>query len=153
MFKDNYKKYKQLRKDYKYFIYEGFSIKSDKDKISIIYDFNLADKFYFHPSIEIIKGNHIKDELNQHEISNFAFHIGMIELISYWKAACPKLIIVKPYKLNDSQIAWWKNLYFNGMGEFFYLNNIHDQQDEIIEIICESEKEITPFNLSLENHT
>ncbi len=152
MFKDNYKKYKQLRKDYKFFIYEGFSIKSDKDKISVIYEFNLADKFYFYPSIEIIKGNHIKDELNQHEISNFAFHIGMIELISYWKAACPKLIIVKPYKLNDSQIAWWKNLYFNGMGEFFYLNNIHDQQDEIMEIICESEKEIIPFNLSLENN-
>ncbi|MCD4682010.1 MAG: hypothetical protein K8R86_01895, partial [Bacteroidales bacterium] len=151
MFKDNYKKYKQLRKDYKFFIYEGFSIKNDKDKISVIYDFNLADKFRFHPTLEIVKGKYFNNDISDQTLQNFVFHIGMIELISYWKAACPKKIIIKPYKLRDTQIAWWKHLYFNGLGEFFYLNNIHESVHEIFDIKCESDEEVKAFNVDLDN--
>ena len=128
MFKDNYKKYKQLRKDYKFFIYEGFSIENDKDKISVIYDFNLADKFRFHPVLEILKGKYFKNDPSPQIIKNFVFHIGMIELISYWKAACPPNIIIKSFKLDEYQVNWWKKVYFNGLGEFFYLNNISTNQ-------------------------
>ena len=52
------------------------------------------------------------------------FNIGMIELISYWKCACPENVIIKCGKLTDEQIAFWKKLYFNGLGELFYRNNI-----------------------------
>jgi len=29
------------------------------------------------------------------------FHIGMVELISYWKSACPKKVIIKAGYLNE----------------------------------------------------
>jgi len=149
--KDNYKKYTQLRKDYKFFVFESFSVKNDKDKICIEYHFNLADKYRFYPTLEIEKGKYLNNNIPDQAIQNFVFHVGMIELISYWKAACPKELIIKPYKLNDAQISWWKHLYYSGLGEFFYLNNIKATKDEIMDIKCESDKEVTPFNMELDN--
>ena len=56
----------------------------------------------------------------------------MIELISYWKIACPKQVIVKPFALDEEQIRWWKKLYFNGLGEFFYVNGIKTDINEFM---------------------
>jgi len=147
--KDNYNKYNQLRKEYKFFAFEGFSIKDDEDKLSVVYDFNLSDRFSFHPGLEIKKGVFFKNDLPEHVIENFVFHIGMVELISYWKAACPKQIIVKPFNLDDWQISWWKHLYFHGLGEFFFLNNIQADKAEMVEIICESDRELKSSDLNV----
>ena len=58
------------------------------------------------------------------QLQTLAFHIGMVELVSYWKMACPKRVMVLPFALTEHQKAWWKKLYYNGLGEFFYLNGI-----------------------------
>ncbi|HDQ15917.1 MAG TPA: hypothetical protein ENN45_02545 [Bacteroidetes bacterium] len=58
----------------------------------------------------------------------------MVELISYWKAASPQRLIIRPHKLSQQQIAWWKNLYFHGLGEFFYVNGITTSVEEFMQI-------------------
>ncbi len=58
----------------------------------------------------------------------------MIELISYWKATCSPMIEIKAGQLNEEQINWWKELYFNGLGEFFYLNTIDASRENFINI-------------------
>jgi hypothetical protein len=55
---------------------------------------------------------------------NFLFHLGLIEMLSYWKAACSPEIVVQAEALNDDQIAWWTDLLHKGMGEYFYVNQI-----------------------------
>ena len=82
MVKDNNKKYKQLRKKYNFFIYNGFSITDTQTSMKVVYHFNLADKYEFFPTLEIRKKNIIKDKLAFLDIENFVFHIGLIELIS-----------------------------------------------------------------------
>jgi UDP-N-acetyl-alpha-D-muramoyl-L-alanyl-L-glutamate epimerase len=148
--KDNYKKYKQLRSDYDFFIYEKYSITDNNEKLSVTYEFNLADKYFFYPTIDFIKGKHFPKKLTQPQIENFVFQIGLIELISYWKVACPPKILIKPFKLNDDQVIWWKTLWFNGLGEFFYLNNLNPGIDEFVIVNCFSEKVTEPFGLDLE---
>ncbi len=108
MLKDNHKKYEQLRKEYSFFVYEDFSIDDQDEKLSVTYRFNLADKVFFYPTLEFIKGRLFEKPIAENVIRNFVFHIGLVELISYWKAACPPKIIIKPYKLDDDQINWWK---------------------------------------------
>jgi hypothetical protein len=77
-------------------------------------------------------------------IENIVFHIGMVELISYWKTACPPKVIIRSGYLNKEQIDWWKKLYFNGLGEFFYLNGIETDMDSFMEILPQGEpKEIS----------
>jgi len=150
MIKDNHKKFKQLRKKYTFFVYEGFSIIDSKESLKVVYNFNLADQYFFHPTLEFIKGKYLTNNLTDEEILNFVFHIGMIELISYWKAACPPIIIIKLFKLDDYQVNWWKKVYFNGLGEFFYLNNISTDQHTFVNIECVAEKELQKGNFKLD---
>lgn len=152
MIKDNHNKFKELRKNYTFFIYEGFSVTENDVSINVVYDFNLADQYFFHPTIEFFKGKYLTNKLTEDEIQNFVFHIGMIELISYWKAACPPKIIVKPYLLDDYQVNWWKKVYYRGLGEFFYLNNITTNQQNFVDIEYFSEKKIQKLKIGLDDN-
>ena len=51
------------------------------------------------------------------EAKNMAFNIGMIELISYWKCACPPKIIIKCGYVDEEQIKFWKKIYFHPFPE------------------------------------
>lgn len=84
-------------------------------------------------------------------MQNLIFHIGMVELVSYWKAACPPQVIIKPFKLVPEQIAWWKEIYFQGLGEFFYLNSIVPDKHSFMQIECATAKPTERFDISLED--
>ncbi|PKP36094.1 MAG: hypothetical protein CVT98_09170, partial [Bacteroidetes bacterium HGW-Bacteroidetes-15] len=138
---NNLKKYKQLREKYPCFTYEKYHISIDNEKIIIKYFFNINKEYFFEPSIEILFGKLPKqDNLSVSQLENLVFHIGMIELISYWKASCSPKLIIKAHKLNDKQIKWWKNIYFQGLGEFFYVNMINANIDDFINIETTGEK-------------
>jgi len=68
-------------------------------------------------------------------VDNLVFHLGLIELLSYWKAACSPEIEIKAGPLNQEQIKWWKDLIINGMGQFFYENKIDFTKPNFIKII------------------
>ncbi|MGH7175075.1 MAG: hypothetical protein ACREGR_01805 [Minisyncoccia bacterium] len=53
-----------------------------------------------------------------------AFALGMAELAHYWKAILAPQIIIKAGALDEAQIAFWTNLYEQGLGEFFYVNQL-----------------------------
>ena len=142
--KDNLQKYNNLSSEYPYFIYESYSISINNDSLNIEFLFNLADKYFFKPTLKFLKIDfYSTDKLSENIINNIVFNIGMIELVSYWKAACPPKIIIKPNFLNTEQIKWWKKLYFNGLGEFFYLNNLSPDIEDFVEIISDSENKLT----------
>jgi hypothetical protein len=62
-------------------------------------------------------------------LKELVFNLGMVELISYWKSACPPVVEVCCGALSEWQISWWKKLYRNGLGEFFYTNGIVPDED------------------------
>lgn len=68
------------------------------------------------------------------QLQTLAFHIGMVELVSYWKMACPQRVVVLPFALTEDQKSWWKKLYYNGLGEFFYLNGISCSEVDFMNI-------------------
>ncbi len=124
--------YEQLRKDYPFFVYEGFSYALDASGLSIVFDFNLSDKYHFRPEIHLpLPDKTGGDILSDSLIRNIIFNMGMIELLSYWKAACPPRLIIKTMSLTEKQSDWWKKLYLNGLGEFFYENGIQPGHDFI----------------------
>ena len=149
MKRDNYKIFKQLRNKYSSFIFDDFSVSSDNDTVKVRFDFWVDDLFHFSPTLTIPENRFISNELSNSDLDTLAFHLGMIELISYWKAACPAKIIIRPFKLSGKQINWWKKLYFNGLGEFFYTNGIETTQDDFVEIISESKKDFLPVEVPL----
>ena len=123
----------EYREKYQEFIYESYEIVDNIDTYKIIFHFEIKDLEQFNPYIEIDKNYFNKLDSLTNEL---IFHIGMVELISYWKAACPKKVIIKAGFLKEEQIKWFKKLYYYGLGEFFYTNGITTSIDDFMDIIC-----------------
>lgn len=132
-------KFDELRKEYTFLEYTGFESKLDSIGFHVIFEFNLSDKFIFRPGFTVPKRRFLKnfptpETIQDQLFQNLIFHIGLIELISYWKAACPASVIIKGQKLSDQQVTWWKNVYFQGLGEFFYTNEIQTTEKDFMHI-------------------
>jgi hypothetical protein len=113
----------------------------NKQNLIAEFVFNMADKYLFKPKLKIpCRQFYLFNELQKKDLDVFVFNIGMVELISYWKLACPPQVIVKPFSLDGAQVRWWKKLYFNGLGEFFYLNGISVGPGEFMELNSGGEK-------------
>lgn len=123
MKQNNALKYIELRKKYPTFFFDDYHVELVENGCIMQFDFHFAD-YYFHPKMKLNCGKYWRDNINLSQIDALCFQIGMIELISYWKCCCSPEIIIKPSRLTDSQQQWWKDLYFNGLGEFFYQNLI-----------------------------
>lgn len=131
------KTYETLREQYRQFIYHGFEISEEPGRVCLTYDFEIPGLASFAPTWEIPCE---KENLGEDDIFlNMVFSLGMVELISYWKIACPKEVIIEPYGLTKEQIAWWKSLYFNGLGEFYYTNGITENAEDFMHITAEGE--------------
>lgn len=144
--------FNQLRKKHPYLVFERFNILRDQQSIKIRFEFNLSGDVLFSPQLSVDTSFHRFDYVSDESLENLAFHIGMIELVSYWKAACPPEVIVRPYALDESQIAWWKKLWFYGLGEFFYTNGIHADQENFVKITATAEQSVTPFSAKSADH-
>ena len=147
-------KYNLLREEYEFFRFQRYNYTLEKNTLSVKFYFSLDDKFFFTPSFEIPSNKlYDWDNLNDSHLDTLIFNIGMIELVSYWKLACPKKVYIAPHKLDEKQILWWKKLYFNGLGEFFYLNGIKENVNDFMEIIPEGEFSCEKINIELEENT
>ncbi len=126
-------KYLELIETYKRFVYHGFQIEEDEETLKVIYDFEIEGLSEFHPTFTIKKPNAamVGDELL---VRKCIFSLGMVELVSYWKISCPREVYVACAHLDEEQITWWKKLYFNGLGEFFYKNEIEVSLEDFMHI-------------------
>lgn len=134
-------KFLEYRKQYEIFRYTGFDVSKDEEDIKIEYHFSIDGLKEFSPKWKFPLGEHTVEELkNNGTFMEMVFSLGMVELISYWKTACPKKVLVSGYKLCNEQIEWWKELYFLGLGEYFYTNGIKTTKEEFMEIISIGEE-------------
>lgn len=126
----------KFRSEYKEFYYNSFSLTEDGDAIFLEYDFEIPGLTNFNPKIKILKKNMNFKSIDRVYAKNMAFNIGMIELISYWKCCCSPKIIVKCGFLDNNQINFWKKIYFYGLGELFFTNNIKTDIESFVNIEC-----------------
>ncbi len=61
-------------------------------------------------------------------------------MISYVKCTCSKEIEIKCNYINEEQIKFLKKLYYNGLGEFLYVNNIKIAEEDLFNITCLHDK-------------
>ena len=131
-------KFEELRTKYPDFIYENYEIKENNNNYEIIFHFNIPNLTTFEPKL-IIEKNNIKNT-NKSFIEYLVFNIGLVELISYIKCTCSKNIKINCGYLDEYQIKWFKKLYYNGLGEFLYRNNINIKEEELFNITTTQEK-------------
>ncbi|MDR0931034.1 MAG: hypothetical protein LBM38_04765 [Clostridiales bacterium] len=131
-----------LRKQYPLFIFKGYNIATTNNYHTITYHFCIDGLVDFNPTWVIPTAKNMP-------FDNLVFNLGMAELISYWKITCsPNVRIDCDQTLTDEQIKWWKKLYFYGLGEFFYLNDIDTDIESFMCInVANSDAEISEVNI------
>jgi len=119
---------RQLQKKYPRFIYESYSYKNSGKDLKISFSFKIEPGISFNPTL-IIKNI---PKLSLAKFDNLAFHLGLIEMISYWKATCSPEIVIRAGYLNSEQIRWWQDLIMKGLGQFFFENKIPFQKPKFL---------------------
>ena len=124
----------KYREEYPDFIYKSFSYTID-DNLNISFNYIIPGLEEFNHKI-IIPKEYIKIDYDKDYLEYIIFNIGMIEIINYIKCTCSRNIIVDAGYINDKQIDFFKKLYYKGLGELLYRNNIQISLDELFDIKC-----------------
>lgn len=137
----NQTKYDSFRQTFPEFVYESYQYDVQPDGLHIVFTFCIGDNITFTPTAVIPNRPFLQFDQPKQVLDSLVFNIGMIELISYWKCICPPTVVVRCGTLTPKQKAFWKKIYFNGLGEFFYINGITANIDDFLEILCTQECE------------
>jgi hypothetical protein len=146
-----------LRDKYPVFSYDSYSYRIDNKDLFMQFQFSTGKDIRFkvesslkyHASFDTF---YTSNDISQ--LDAFIFSIGMIELISYWKATCSPLIRIEAGTLSKEAILFWKKLYYHGLGEFFYRNGIVADFADFTEIItCGDEVKKTLSSFALKDET
>ena len=126
-------KFLELRNTYKEIIYRDYLVDDVDNDLVITYTFEIPGLTIFKPTISFSKDLIKNSFVNENLMNKIIFHMGMIELISYYKCCCPEKVVVEAGYLNDYDMKWFKKLFYNGLGEFLYKNNISISEDELFD--------------------
>ncbi len=127
--------FNELRDKHAQLVYEGFQVLHENGNLKLTFDFLLAPDIKFKPTVVFPNVSQERlDEIGPQVLDNLVFNLGMVELISYWKVACPAEILVRAGYLDDDQIKFWKKLLIKGLGEFFYINQIDFTREDLVVI-------------------
>lgn len=133
----NQTKYDTFRKTFPEFVFDSYRYDVQPDGLHIVFTFCIGSDIVFTPDAFIPARPFLNFDQPKAMIDTLVFNMGMIELVSYWKCCCPPLVNIRCGKLTDDQIAFWKKIYYNGLGEFFYINGITATPDDFMTIVSE----------------
>lgn len=125
-----------LREEYKEFLYRGFRYGVEEGFYKVTFSYEIPGLSGFETVWKFPDAGRRVDEVILHRLF---FELGMAEAISYWKVTCAPVLRVVCGTLTDWQNKWWRKLFYNGLGEFMYVNGIKVSEEELLTIVCEPE--------------
>lgn len=126
------KSFNEIKK-YDTFIFDKFNITYNKNDIEIEYYYEIKNlKKFIHKLIIPYTNNN----LNKKFIEKLAFNIGLLEIVSYWKSTISPNIIINCGNITNKQKEFFKKLYYRGLSEFFYLNNLEPDYNTFVTFKC-----------------
>lgn len=139
-------RFQELRQQFPVFTYDSFSYSINRKEIRIRFLFRILDTenreaFRFEPELKIPpRPFYYPERIPENLWKKLVFHCGMMELVSYWKCCCCPKVEIRCGILSDPQKEWFRKIYFNGLGEFFFLNGIDVSAGSFMEINCTETK-------------
>lgn len=139
-------KFDIYRNKFESIIYRNYEISEESNNLVITFTFEIPELKIFKPTLTLSKSI-ITNKYDKNTLNKMVFYIGMVELISYYKCICPKKVVIEAGYLDSFSQKWFKKLFYNGLGEFFYRNGIDINIDELFDFeIKGKEIEINNFN-------
>ncbi len=124
-----------LRRQYACFYYAGFRWQREGAQLKIIFHFHIDEAHHFHPTLCFTLPDRFDlGRIDSAVLDRLAFHLGLAEMISYWKCACPRRVVVQAGRLEPASLNWWQRLFFEGLSEFIYVNRIQADPESWVKI-------------------
>src|SRR5262245_30811478 len=97
-------KVEALRRKYPVFRYAGFSVRRGAGELRVRCDFEIHPDFKFSPEVVLESAN--TEHLAPGALDAIAFNLGLIEMLSYWKAVSSPVIRVDAGSLEEDQVEF-----------------------------------------------
>src|SRR5215470_1730724 len=120
---------------YPVFRYESFALEKTRSRVTARFKFTIPPDISFAPEVHFEGVQDGWNNMADEYLNNAIFHLGLIESFSYWKATASPVIEVHAGTLSEEQAHWWHDLLINGMGEFFYRNDIDFTPKDFVNIV------------------
>jgi len=116
----------QLREKHSTFTYVSYEhLRSEQSEEVFKFTYTISPDITL--QTEIVLPQKSSAEICTVKEERLIFLLGMVEMISYWKLTCSAEIRIECGNLSEEEKGWWEKLIRNGLGEFFFLNNISPQ--------------------------
>lgn len=125
----------EVRRRHPVFRYEKYTFEAQGEDLLLNFTFHLQPDITFTPQVTIRQAAQLTSKIDPDLLNNLVFHLGLMEIPSYWKAACPPQIDIQAGALTQDQTDWWKQLILKGLGEFFYQNHIDFTTPDFLHLI------------------
>jgi hypothetical protein len=141
--------YEELRKKYPVFQYDSYELERNSTRAIARFKFSAPPDISFAPEVifeAVPEGWH---SVPERFLNNAIFHLGLIELFSYWKATASPVIEVRAGGLILEQTRFLEDLLMRGMGEFFYRNDIDFTSPNFLKISSSGTRLVIPYLAAL----
>ncbi|MCX6798050.1 MAG: UDP-N-acetylmuramoyl-L-alanine--D-glutamate ligase [Candidatus Falkowbacteria bacterium] len=105
----------------KKFIFESYRLNTRTNTVIFLYSFDNGLKFT--ETLSWGPGK-IDWQKNRALVNKILFNLHLILGTGYYKAFCPRQIVIKSGTLGRAEAVFWNKIYTKGLGEFFYKNRI-----------------------------
>ena len=127
--------FERLRAQHPRFAYRDYTISHEQEGLRFTYQFEVEPDIVFRPTVRLDGVDaEVVSTVGADVVDNLAFHLGLAEIPSYWKATCSPEISIEAGRLDAWQIDWWRDLLVKGLGELFYVNQIDFRIADLVEI-------------------
>ncbi|MEY4669956.1 MAG: hypothetical protein RL518_2655 [Pseudomonadota bacterium] len=118
-----------LRSKHPTLTYRGYTLVRRGETLHATFLIDLEPSIQFRPTLSFPATT-----IEESQLEPYLFHLGMVEILSYWKAACPPRVIIDDYRLTEEERSWWQDLFIHGLGEFYFVNDIDPSQPGLLTI-------------------
>ena len=129
-------RFDELRARHPRFTYEDYTVEPTGEDLRLTFRFTMAPDLVFAPTTTLHRLDAARlASLDPRALDALVFHLGLVELLSYWKTACAPEIVIAAGPLDMGQVTWWTDLILHGMREFFFVNGIDFRRPDLFTLV------------------
>jgi hypothetical protein len=121
------------RNKYPEFVFDSYEVNFEPEAIKVEYVYTLGEHT-FKPTVTIPTTDISNEELDEDFLSYLFFNFGIINAINYYKLTIAPKFVIKAGYIDDEQKLFFKKLFYHGLGEFLYINNLPFDYNSLVEI-------------------
>lgn len=123
-----------LRAHYPSFHYLQSDYSWQSDNLQIAYEYLIEPDLKFKHSLVFKNLPESARDIPDYILKTYVDHLGLAEIFNYWKLTASPQIYTKAVWLDEKQQDFWLKLLINGMGEYFYVNQIDFTEADFVKI-------------------